>query len=101
PRAGEIHVTAFEREEIEELGGWIIRRRVPVRCAIHAGTDFRPLWRRMDARQDGAASLVDPRRPVQLLDKGCGAQEFSVDAVEDVKKTVAVGLDQQALRTTV
>src|SRR5207249_7208755 len=66
-----------------------------------ARTDSRPLRRRMDPSEYWTASLVDARRPVQLLDEGRGAQEFSVDAVEDVKKTIAVGLNQQMPRAPV
>ena len=43
----------------------------------------------------GPARCVYARGPVQLLHKRGGVEEFAIGAVENIKKSVAVGLHQQ------
>src|SRR5262249_48086110 len=89
-------IASFERREIVQTCCRIKRRRVPVRAALKPGTDVRfTVCVRFQVIQNGPALCVDSFCPVEILQELLTEQKLSICPVQDIKKSVSIGLQQK------
>src|SRR5215469_815512 len=98
PGNSEIFIAAFESHYVKQLGLGIVGGRVPIGCTRHSWANVCAFCCGNSIGKNRTSGSIDALRPIQLLNKGARPQKLAVCTVEDVKKTVAVSLQQQMLR---
>ena len=77
---------------------WDCRKAKTNLWLLDARTDVRAFQSRNSAGEDRAAGGVYAGGPVQLFDERSCPQKLAVGSVENIEKTVAIGLNQQVTR---
>jgi hypothetical protein len=91
-----IDAAIFHRHDVVEPRRGIVRRGIPVRRAADRRTGFCPERGRLIRRQQHRPSVrSNATRPRQLLNERRGLQQFPVRTVQNIKKAVAIGVQQQ------
>ena len=86
-----IDARVFPDGHVEEPGPRAVRRRIPVRAALHAREDEGAFRARVGSGDSNRMALrIETFRP-RLLGKSFAAQELARFAIEDIEETVAVG----------
>ena len=94
-RIRKVKIAVLQSHHVEEASVRIVRRRKPIRGADNARADVRAFFGRDKSRKNRAAGGVNPSSPGQLLQERSGSQKLTVRSVENVKETIAVGLEKQ------
>src|SRR5579864_841066 len=90
-----VKIAVLESHHIEEASVRIVRRRKPIRSANNAWADVRAFFRRDKSRKLRSSGRVNSCRPGQPLQERSGSKKLTVRSVENIKETVAVGLEKQ------
>src|SRR5258708_23869629 len=91
----EKQIAALKGDYIEKPSVGIVRRRKPIGGPVDAGADKSALRRWHSAGKYGSAGCVHTCGPVELLHKWRCCEKFAGDTIENVEKSVAVGLHQK------
>src|SRR3954469_2172706 len=94
-RLGEVKIAILESHHIEEASGRIVGGGKPVRGTDYPGADVRAFFRGNATRKERAARGINGCGPVQLLHERSRAQKLSISSIENIEKTVSVGLKKQ------
>src|SRR5438046_446741 len=76
----------------------IVRRRIPVCGPDESGTGARALCGGLDAGSNRTTLRINALRPIEFLHEWKGGEKFSTNAVQNVEKPIASGLDKQLSR---
>src|SRR5580692_13103496 len=100
-RIRKVNIAVLQSHHIEEGGVRIVGRRKPIRSANNARADVRALFGRDETGKHRTTGGINPSSPGQLLQERSGSQKLTVGSVENIKETVAVGLEKQMTHSPV
>src|SRR5262244_2966103 len=89
------YVAIFQCQKIKQSGLRMIRRRIPVGSAGKTGTYPRSFFTRLRSSSNWPSLSVDAARPGQLFHKRPCREKRAIRSVQHVKKSIAIGLNQQ------
>lgn len=94
-RFGEVEIAILQRHHIKKARVGIVRGRKPVGSANDAGADCRAFVGRNFPGQQGTPGSIDSVGPGNFFKKGRRPQELASAPVQNIEKSVAVGLQEQ------
>src|SRR5579864_1980758 len=92
------HIAVFAGKEIEKVSRGIVRRRIPVRGPDESRTGARALCRGLHAGSNRTALRINALRPIEFVHEWKSREKLSTNAVQNVEKSIAIGLDKQLSR---